>query len=146
MRLPRARLTFTVRTMMVAVAITATFLGLLEERRARFGRVSLAHRLERAQVHVSDLEFCLVLTPTQMGHNPSARAVKAEDERIRETLPFIRFIMYHDMMAYKYERASGQPWLPVAADPPPPPKPSREYMRVIIDRYIKTPVSDTAGL
>jgi hypothetical protein len=129
--------------MMVAVAITATILGSLEERRARFGEVSLAHSSAwvqlQAQLHMSDLEVYLVLLPTQMGHDPSASAVKAEAERIRAALPLAQFIEYHEQMADKYRRASGRPWLPVSSDPPPPPKPCEEYMKAIIDRYIRTP-------
>jgi hypothetical protein len=138
MRLPRVR--FTVRTMMIAVAITATLLGLLEKRRATLGKVSLAHSLERDQLHLSDLELYLIRTPTPLGHNPPASVAKAEATRTRAAHPLLRFIQYHEQMADKYRRASGRPWLPVASDPPPPPKPSREeYIKATINPWIRAP-------
>jgi len=42
-------------------------------------------------------------------------------------------------MADKYWRDSCRPWLPVTPDPLPAPKPSREYVKAIIDRFNRTP-------
>ncbi len=124
MRFPRVR--FSVRKIMVAVAILAVILGLLIGRRGRFRRLALAHKMESFALQVSDLEFYLLLTAAS-GEKP-----EAEEQRNRTTRPVYQFREYHEAMADKYDRASDQPWLLVAPDPPPPPRPSRETIKEML--------------
>ena len=133
MRLPRVQ--FSVRSLMVAVAIAAMILGLLE-RRARFARIALAHQMERGTMGVSDLEMYLLLTPSQanVDWSPSEKeaARKAQEKWDRSVLALREFVDYHSQMSYKYERASGRPWLPVASDAPTPPRPSQESLKALL--------------
>jgi hypothetical protein len=122
---------------MIAVVIVATSLGIVEDRRKRFSKAARTHEAERTSFGMSDLELYLFLTAWQMGQDPPASAVRAEQERARAILPLARFIEFHNAMADKYERASHHPWLPVALDSPAPPKPSREWLKAHYQRYIK---------
>jgi hypothetical protein len=131
MRLPRMR--FTIRRMMVAIAVVAAILGLIEERRARFRRISLAHTREQANLNLTDLDVYLIIEPRQTGANPSPSTIKAEAARMRATIPFSRFLDHHARMAEKYQRASSRPWLLVASDPPAPLSPSKEYLKRLLD-------------
>jgi hypothetical protein len=90
MRVPRIR--FTVRRMMVAVAIMAVLLGLFGwmDRRAGLFR----ERRDFHRVHWS-----------------------AIDEGFEVEAPPAA---YHRAMAEKYRIAAERPWLPVAPDPPEP--------------------------
>jgi hypothetical protein len=124
MRFPRVRLT--VRRMMVAVAGVATVLWVVE-RRERFKRTALGHSTEVNRVF-TDLELVLVATVAQ--HESDEHAA----ERQRLTYPLVRFRRYHYRMVDKYERAASRPWLPVASDPPPPPKPSRDDFKAVFLR------------
>ncbi len=91
MRFPRVR--FTVRRMMVAVAIVACicWASLLIERRRRFLIIAGSHRM------------------------PDARFLwnRGADYELR-------LVRWHDEMQAKYEFAAAHPWLPVAPDPPAP--------------------------
>jgi hypothetical protein len=104
---PRFR--FTVRRMMVAVAIVGICVWGEWMRRA-----SVAHR-ERAE------HFRLLGLPSS--HTGVALLTSAEERRIalasaeaRER----RFNRYYEFMIAKYERAARYPWLPVEPDPPEP--------------------------
>jgi hypothetical protein len=90
MRLPRPR--FTLRRLMVAVAVMAVVLGLcrwLWTRSVAFRSIADAHNAQR------------------MGGIPMHT----------ENLPSL---LYHIEMGNKYDRAARYPWLPVAPDPPEP--------------------------
>ncbi len=89
--MPRFR--FTVRRMMIAVAVGAFVMGLLAERRARFNRIADWHH-----AYVMDHQYQTWLSLAG-----------------REA-PF----PYHERMALKYYDAARHPWLPVAPDPPEP--------------------------
>jgi hypothetical protein len=94
MRLPRARLRFTVRRMMVAVAVVACIFWaslLIMERRRRFLIIAGSHRM------------------------PDARFLRHHDADSE-----LRLVRWHDEMQAKYEFAAAHPWLPVAPDPPDP--------------------------
>jgi hypothetical protein len=95
MRLPRFR--FTVRRLMVLVAIAAVIsaLGITVERRGRFGWIAVGHR-----AHVPK-------------HMPPTKPVGMDDT---VWCP----IEWHESMARKYEYAAHHPWLAVAPDPPEP--------------------------
>jgi hypothetical protein len=134
MRAPHVR--FRVQPLMIAVAVVATPLGIVEDRRVRFANAARAHKAERASLGLSDLELYLFLTAPQMGQDPPPSAVRAEQERARAALPLLRFMQYHMEMEGKYERASQRPWLYVAFDPPLPPRPSREWLKAYYQRYI----------
>lgn len=91
MRLPRPR--FTVRRLMVLVALLGALLGVGIEgnrRMTRFSRRAFYHRVNAMGPGVD-------LGPA-----------------------FERKRAWHEQMERKYDYAAGHPWLPVAADPPPP--------------------------
>lgn len=127
MRLPRVR--FSVRRMMGAVAVVAAILGLVEERRARFGRIALAHDMEWRKLRVTDLDLCLLLYLSPM----DADTLPADGEERRMARPLARFLVYQCQMVNKYQQASCQPWLPVAFDPPPPSKPTEAQWKAYRD-------------
>ena len=93
MRLNRGR--FTLRRLMIAVAIAATIFGVLIERMHRFEAIAMQYRREQG-AHSS---FVISL-----GRNPLV-IERAE------------WLM---QMVETYERAGRYPWLPVAPDPPEP--------------------------
>lgn len=122
MRIPRLRITL--RATMVAVAIIAAVLWVVE-RRERFRRIALGHQFEKRKVFMNDLEIYLIALADQ-GESMTRTA-----ERNRAARPFIRFSQYHEQMTEKYERAASRPWLPVTSDPTPPPKLSRDDFRAV---------------
>lgn len=126
MRLPRIR--FSLKNLMIAVAIIGTILGTLAERRTRFRRLSVEYDRAWTELRVSDLELYLLLTVSQGESNESY------DERRRAAAPLVQYLEYCGQMEVKYASASERPWLPVAADPP---RPSidREYVHKLINRY-----------
>jgi hypothetical protein len=90
MKVPQVR--FTVRRMLVAVAVVATVLGLLMwvDRRAREFR-------DRRDFH--RVRWSAIDEGFEVEDAPAA---------------------YHRAMAEKYRRAAERPWLPVEPDPPVP--------------------------
>ena len=133
MRLPRMQ--FTVRRMMVAVALVAAVLSVVE-RRERLKGIAVGHKLEKSKVFKSDLEIYLILTvsPGESGTHTA--------ERERACRPLLQFNHYHDQMIEKYERAASRPWLPVAPDPPPPAKQSRDDFKAVYLRLEGKPYPD----
>lgn len=121
LRFPRAR--FTLRQLMAGVAIIAAILWVVE-RRERFRRIAQRHGIEMTTI-CTDLEFYLVACPRQG---------EAVAERERLTRPLLGFLRYHYEMVDKYERAANRPWLPVASDPPPPPKLTRDDFKALFLR------------
>jgi hypothetical protein len=129
MRLPRVR--FSIRGMMVVVAVAAVILALIE-RRERFRRFSLSYEIEADRL-IGVLDMYLLIT---------CRSHEADEdmiERQRLGRPISEYHRYLWSMAEKYLLASDRPWLPVGSDPPPPPKPSREYLEMILNRYNRIP-------
>jgi hypothetical protein len=96
MRLPR--LQFTVRRLMVAVAMMGVVLGVTIERRDRFRNVAAHHQAE---------------TKKLVSRHPEIVYGHPDD-------PIIRRIEWHEPMRLKDERAVRYPWLPVGLDPPDP--------------------------
>ncbi len=88
MRIPRVR--FTVRRLMVAVAVVACIFWVIERRR-RFLIIVDSHR------------------------TPDARFLRHRGANYE-----LRLIRWHDEMQVKYEFAAAHPFLPVAPDPPEP--------------------------
>jgi hypothetical protein len=94
MHLSRLTPRFTLRRLMVAVAIIGSALGLIE-RRERFRWIAVHHRAYVPQLF------------------PRIKPLGMEDEHWRP-------IEWHELMARKYEHAARYPWLPVAPDLPEP--------------------------
>jgi hypothetical protein len=94
MRVPRVR--FTVRQMMIAVAVVAG-LASVEAMRRRSSDLQ-----EHAESH--KVEACGI-----------ALGIRPDPEHRWEA-----WIAYHMMLSRKYERAAAHPWLPIAPDPPEP--------------------------
>jgi hypothetical protein len=130
MRLARVR--FTVRRLMVAVAAVAAIITAIlgaVERQERLKRIWLGYELEREDL-IDNLDMYLLLT---------AAKGESSEEKLQAARPIAEFDRYLTQMAEKYHRASARPWLPVYSDPPPPPRPSREYVETIISRYNRRP-------
>lgn len=121
MRVPR----FRIRTMMVAVAVLGTALGVLAERRARFLRRAAYHRTQ-----FNPVSFTVAAFPGTGGPIPAAsesgltelvawdsqgNELTADQERAHSALN-----AWNSTLVNKYEHAARYPWLPVEPDPPPP--------------------------
>ena len=99
MRLPRPR--FTVRRLIVAVAVVALIIGtikLVEQRRLALSRESLTHRYLR---YIESYRW---------------RSTSADPDA---QLPPQRY-RYEKIMDEKYTYAARYPWMPVMPDPPKP--------------------------
>ncbi len=109
--MPRFR--FTVRSMMVGVAIVGAALGLasMKSRSDEFARK--AHHFADREARMRELmEF--LAKPEPGSHPTSIR-------NIRKICDYILTGIEHDKrMRRKYERAARYPWLTVAPDPPEP--------------------------
>jgi hypothetical protein len=114
MRLPRVR--FTVRWLMVAVAIVALAFPLF--RMARFYRMhlhaALSHR-EWEKFHALELKN-VALTEYAPSVSPQRRREMTEQSISRAR----NRQRYHAELKRKYERAATHPWDPVEPDPPMP--------------------------
>ena len=117
MRLPRPR--FTLRRLMLAVAILALLLGVWlwgERRRARFSALAGWH--ERQVLW----NLCVIV-----GY-PGPDGEYIYEAQARSQMPGNppmsphqqRISTWHYQIAMKYYRAARNPWLPVEPDPPPP--------------------------
>ena len=109
MRLPRVR--FTVRRMMIAVAIAGALLGLLayarglQDRSADYQRLATEHQFQS-----------FLLTGYMVTNGTNNETSRKFDSELRS---------HHDRIRFKYERAARYPWLPVDPDPPEPVYPRR---------------------
>jgi hypothetical protein len=128
MRLPRGR--FTMRTMMVLVAITALLLGIeaMRRRRDQYQQLAQIHsrsmksayldmRLKLAEADVYECEAEL----TQ-----GRRASALRDQAIlAQSMAgyWSQMETYHRELRRKYADAASTPWRLVSSDPPPPPNP-----------------------
>jgi hypothetical protein len=90
---------FTVRQLMVAVAIAGIVLGVTIERHNRFRKIAAHHQAEFKKI-LSGLPF----------HFSGDSSLD----------PKMRRLEWHEPMRLKYERAARYPWLPVGPDPPEP--------------------------
>ena len=133
MQLPRIRLSL--RGMMLVIAVIGATLGLIEERRARFARIANAHAMERVNLQLSELDVYIITKAKQIGEDRSPSVLAAYERSWREALPLARFVEHHAQMSEKYERASSRPWLPVATDPPAPPRPTGAYLKKLLASY-----------
>ena len=114
MRLPRPR--FTVRRLMIAIAIVAVFLGVwlwAERRRARF----------KALAHWHDMQVVYVVVEYLLPDGSCIFEVTSLPQKIGD--PHVpprqqRICTWNYQLAQKYRRAARYPWLPVEPDPPEP--------------------------
>jgi hypothetical protein len=117
MRLSRPR--FTIRLMMVLVAVAALALsvGVTRRRMANLSFTYLARATEyqsKAEVaRVSALESEYL---SQHGRTPDPKYAQ-------RGIGYRRLSAFYLTMKRKYERAATQPWLPIAPDPAPPAEP-----------------------
>jgi hypothetical protein len=109
MKLPRLR--FTVKWMMVAVAITGV-IAALGERTVRFRQIAGRHERmsQTATIHSFD-----PITKTKV---TSPIYMVLTDPKTGSPFPCPE--QWHHEMAVKYEYAARHPWLPVDPDPPMP--------------------------
>jgi len=116
LKIPRVR--FTVRRMMVAVAVVALAFGIVRLWAAR------QHYLEKAANHAG-FRALIMRSSQDIAYWES----RWTDQRVGLPArypwpgapPLVRSMAeYHDAMRRKYERAARYPWLPVAPDPPKP--------------------------
>lgn len=113
MNLPRLR--FTVRQMMVAVAIVAGIFG--TERLMRHQ----AEYANRAEYHERMLGALALIRREGCYPYCSMGVIGIPWRYDAKTAPLhARCVAYHSLMMHKYRRAASLPWLAVALDPPPP--------------------------
>jgi hypothetical protein len=113
MSLPRVR--FTVRRMMVAVAIVALLIYGCMVRRHRLSLAALCQIADRGVRHTGAsyrLEDGIETLRTVKTGAPALTPAEVEGRRRRAA--------YWVALGRKYERAALIPWLPVAPDPPEP--------------------------
>jgi hypothetical protein len=106
---------FTVRRLMVAVAIVAVILGVLvegERRRTRFRELAAKH-------YDRGMRWFVLFGGGESDYQ--RKMMRLWEERVGAT------VESHANLRDKYERAAHYPWLPVGADPPAPPEPATSY-------------------
>jgi hypothetical protein len=103
MILPHAR--FTVRRLMIAVAVFALLLGAmaLRQRRSHFQALADYHAFQAR--HIRSSHGSMIQPSGAYVHIPLGSSSRAE---------------YHKDMGGKYGYAASHPWLPVEPDPPVP--------------------------
>jgi hypothetical protein len=108
MRVPRVR--FTIRWLMIAVAVVGTVLGVVLERRSRFLRLADYHRSQIVGAHRVQALMrnggCVTFWMDAKGRTVSSPQ-EAKDR-------------WHTELSSKYVLAARCPWLPVESDPPEP--------------------------
>jgi len=118
MRLPSVR--FTVRRIMVAVAIMAVFFGAadgLRRRRGSFGQQARKWQRMASAEYIASLS---VVQHTTFGPSPLELRISEAHYQLAD---------HYWALKEKYERAASAPWIPVEPDPPAPEWPSdlREF-------------------
>jgi hypothetical protein len=130
----RTRVRFTLRTMLVLVAIAAVPLAGIARSR-RLAAIAKRHRIECASIlDRADAPWNQPVTgPGLVCGNAQARewAKLTDEERDgqvaanlggRDTAGYrlYRRMVHHDLMAMRYREAARRPWFPVEPDPPGP--------------------------
>lgn len=105
MRLPRVR--FTVRGMMVAVAVAALVGYAIRLNRLSSRYEGKARKCALTRHLAVSMECGSMIVPSWM-----------QDHRIDDLRS--RRIAHYDSLAFKYRHAARYPWLPIAPDPPEP--------------------------
>ena len=103
MRLSRFRPRFTVKRLMVTVAIMGVFLGLIIK-----SSEWSEHRRHRFSITRDEFTLDYELAEQQSRHPDIAKRMDP------------RLVAYYDFMKGKYEAAARHPWLPLWPDPPKP--------------------------
>jgi hypothetical protein len=123
MRVPGVR--FTVRTMIVAVAVVAGCFGVeaMKRRSRDFRDQAESHKREAGEIAIE-------LSPDPDGRwevfwfskdpHPPEPARYSPTELRDWQVSKERRIAYHVMLYQKYRRAAARPWLPIEPDPPEP--------------------------
>ncbi len=117
MRMPRPR--FTIRWMMVLVAVAALALSVAATRR-RMANLSLAY-LDRAREYAIKAELASLNAVESEYYAQHGRT--PDPKYARSCISYRRLSEFHHTMKRKYQRAASRPWLPIAPDPAPPPEP-----------------------
>jgi hypothetical protein len=105
MRVPRLR--FTMRRLMVAVALLSLLLGLVA-RRQRLLRLSTYHAEQSYRTMIVQQSNLPAAVDSFGGQEPGAYLFPTPRSE------------WHTRMSMKYEVAASHPWLPVDPDSPPP--------------------------
>jgi hypothetical protein len=104
--------------MMALVAVAALALS-IEATRRRMANLSLAYlgraREFQSKVEVASLSAIESEYLSQRGRTPDPKYAQ-------RSIGYRRLSEFHITMKRKYERAATRPWLPIAADPAPPPE------------------------
>jgi hypothetical protein len=118
MRLPRPR--FTIRRMMVVVALLCLILGPGVE---GLRLIELVHFYRQAAINARDAAKGFRNTATALAVHQ--KGLRTEDVKIRRWLhtaeeKWIEYAEYHQELAPKYDRAARHPWIPIdfSYDPP----------------------------
>jgi hypothetical protein len=125
MRMPRLR--FTVRRMMVAVAIAAIPLAAITRGR-HLAAVERRHRTEAASC-IERFESLNLAMPLKPGATCGGDVKDKDDDEIERDLELtfgrgsamyrtFRLWRHHRDLAERYQAARRRPWLPVEPDPP----------------------------
>jgi hypothetical protein len=108
MKMPRVR--FTVRSMMVVVALVALSMWAkfqVEARRTYFSQLVRQYNDQRYKASV-------------LAYSGSGGAIMFEERMKADAVRRAKASAYYSDLIRKYERAVRYPWLPVAPDPPKP--------------------------
>lgn len=120
-RLPRVR--FTVRRLMVAVAVAAVLMGLVAQglRRASLLRLADYHAREARRYRTIVVSSASVAADYRAGRpgleGDYEAGARLYSDQVRWFGPLAD---HHEALRGKYERAARRPWLPVEPDLPPP--------------------------
>jgi hypothetical protein len=105
------RVQFTMRRLMVAVAVLAMVMGAIEGLRRR--RESFERRAKMFAQKVSDAYI------DEQNYRMSHRSSRFGYDG-RTTQAYYQLVEYYSALQEKYEKAVARPWHPVAPDPPAP--------------------------
>ena len=104
----RTRVRFTMRSMVVAVAVMAVVLTAANQLRRR--RESFKRRAEE----------CMRKVSASYNAEQAARVGNRFNHDPRTTAAYYQLVEHYDAMQKKYEQAAARPWLPVGPDLPEP--------------------------
>jgi hypothetical protein len=126
--MPRVR--FTVRRMMVLVAIAAVLFGVEAWIRARQRRLRNIAEFHRGAARTAEAKASKVFRLLEnVDPRLSQQGRRDLEDRVAENLypdptspehRAVRLARFHRALVTKYDRAADDPWLPVAPDPPDP--------------------------
>ena len=128
MRMPGLR--FTVRRLMLALAVVAALLGALftMRRQAHIERLLAEHEAKLAALDILTIQRQAHFKRLANLHAERVRGLRSSHGTIKSPngiylhVPLVpeAVLEYHMNLAKKYEKAALDPWLPVEPDPPEP--------------------------